>query len=169
MLSPKSLCYCQNLKPLLRLLLLASIWPGSLSGAQAEPTQISIKTLAQDCQQAIFSNAPNESRRIKIIGPEVHKDKNGDLSVAWNSTSGSFYNGSDPEGSLVYAARQIGAKCKRVYIVNFSGPTGGSEKWLIRRDGFTEIHYRDSGHPGDQSKYWKWESVPFNYDPSKTY
>ena len=159
----------KTLKPLLRLLLLASMWPGFLGSAHARPTQIPVKSLTQGCRQAIFSNAPNESHAVTITGPEVHKDKNGDLSVAWSSKSGTFYQGEEPDASFRYASRQIGAKCNRVHNVIFSGPTGGSERWLIRRDGFTELHYRDSGYPGDKIKYWNWETVPFSYDPRKTY
>lgn len=139
------------------------------STVHAKPIQIQLSSLTPNCQRAISSNGPDDSRIYPIIGPEIYRDRNGDLSIGWNSRSGSFYRGSDQLKSFRYASREIGASCPKVHILVLSGPSGGSEKWLLRRDGFTELHYRDSGYPGDKSKYWKWDSVPFSYDPNTIY
>ena len=84
------------------------------------------------------------------------------MSVGWASLSGEFFK--DAIGEAM-AAQAIAKACSPVAIV----PTGGSERWYIRHDGFSVRHFRDSGMPGDHDKYWGWDTVPFDYDPAKDY
>jgi len=147
---------------------LGPLWSGLVDSVKSKPAQISINALTRSCQEAITSSRPN-TKLGGIAGPSIYRDKNGDLSVGWKSSYGTFYEGADVLKQARAASRLIGENCPRVHIVVFSPPTGGGEKWLLRRDWFTELHYRDSGYPGDNSKYWKWEAVPFSYDPRKTY
>lgn len=142
---------------------------GLVSTAYAKPIQIELSSLTPNCQRAINSNGPDDSRISPISGPTIYRDQNGDLSIGWSSRSGLRYRSSDQLKSFRFASREIGASCLNVHILVLSGPSGGGEKWLLRRDGFTEMHYRDSGYPGDKSKYWKWDTVPFSYDPNMTY
>ena len=149
--------------------LFATFASGLVSAVHAKPIQIQPSSLTPHCQRAISSNRPDDSRISPINGPEIYRDRNGDLSIGWSSSSGSFYRSGDELKSFRYGSRKIGASCPKVHVLVLSGPSGGSEKLLLRRDVFTELHYRDSGYPGDKSKYWKWDTVPFSYDPNKTY
>ena len=67
------------------------------------------------------------------------------------------------------ASREIGKACSPIAIVAFSGATGGTGRWSIRRNGLSVKRFRDSGYPGDASKDWKWDTVPFHYDPGQSY
>jgi hypothetical protein len=134
------------------------------AAAAAAPAEIALETLAQACQAAIAANKPDAAE--ELVGPEIFKDAAGDLSVGWNSLSNTFFKAKAREAK---AAKAIGAACPEVAIVSYAGPTGGTERWFIRRDGFSVRHARDSGMPGDKSKYSGWETVPFDYDPSKSY
>lgn len=89
------------------------------------------------------------------------------MSIGWSRLSGEFY----PSGysGEMNASRSIGASCPSVAVVVFSGATGGTERWYIRRNKFTITHRRDSGYPGDFDKYWGWDTIPFNYDPKINY
>ncbi len=130
----------------------------------AGPVEIALDALAKDCQAAIAANTPGAAE--ELVGPRLFKDAAGDLSVGWSSISNEFFK---EEAREAEAAKAIGAACPSVAIVSYAGPTGGTERWYIRRDGFGVRHARDSGMPGDKSKYSGWETVPFDYDPGKSY
>lgn len=128
------------------------------------PVEVTLQALSAECQAAIGANTPDAAEELS--GPDLFKDAQGDLSVGWASLNGEFFKDADGEQA---AAQAIAKACQPVAIVIYSGPTGGSERWFIRHDGFKVRHFRDSGLPGDHDKYWGWETVPFDYDPAKDY
>lgn len=130
----------------------------------AAPKKIDLLSLSEHCRTAILSRKPTYTDRID--GPNIHIDTLGDISVGWSSYLGIFFSNETQEASV---AQGIYKDCPRVAIVVFSGPSGGSERWYMRRTGFSVRHSKDSGMPGDKSKYWKWDSMPFDYDPWMSY
>jgi hypothetical protein len=127
--------------------------------------EIQLTTLDDACQRSITANAPDAADELS--GPEAHRDCNGDLTISWSARSGEFFRGG--EGSETLAAQAIAEACPSVAIVVYYGPTGGSAHWYIRRDKFAVRHSRDSGMPGDEDKYWNWDTLPVDYDPQKDY
>jgi hypothetical protein len=132
--------------------------------ALSAPRPIPLSSLPAECRRAIERFGPEPGQGVD--GPELHRDDHGDISIGWSRITSQFFTSPTEEAA---ASREIGKACPQVTIVTFSGATGGTERWYIRRTGFTVKHFRDSGYPGDASKYWKWDKVPFNYDPRKTY
>ncbi len=128
------------------------------------PRPIPLSSLPEDCRKAIQRFGPEPGGGLD--GPELHRDGNGDISIGWSRMTSQFFASASEEAT---ASRAIGKACPQVAIVTFSGATGGTERWYIRRNGFTVKQFRDSGYPGDASKYWKWDKVPFNYDPGQSY
>jgi hypothetical protein len=138
---------------------------GSLmSPVLSAPRPAPLSALPVECRTAIRRHGPGPSSAVD--GPDLFLDDHGDLSIGWSSRTNAFFASASMEST---AARGIGTACPKVAIVVFSGPTGGTERWYIRRDGFSVRHSRDSGLPGDASKYWNWETVPFDYDPGRSY
>ena len=128
--------------------------------------EIQLTTLDNACHRSITANSPDAAG--DLIGPEAHRDWNGDLAISWSGRSGEFFR--DGEGGEALAAQAIAGACPSVAVVVYnSGPTGGRERWYIRRDEFAVRHSRDSGMPGDEDKYWHWDTLPFDYDPQKDY
>lgn len=152
---------------LLWLIPLTAITPGPWSlvaPARSAPRQVPLSSLSGECRKAIQRFGPEPGQGLD--GPELHRDGHGDISIGWSRVTSQFFPSASQEAT---ASREIGKACPQVAIVTFSGATGGTQRWYIRRSGFTVRHNRDSGYPGDVSKYWKWESVPFNYDPEQSY
>jgi len=139
--------------------------------AEAAPVRIGLENLDYKCREAIRLNRPPGNPKwnstYPVYGPDIYVDDNNDISIGWRSLPGQFYP-SDTSGEM-NAARAIGAACPRVVKVVFSGSTGGSQRWYIRRNKFTIRHSRDSGYPGDYDLYWAWDKIPFNYDPNQDY
>jgi hypothetical protein len=127
-------------------------------------TALASENLKAECRAAISAAAPDAAE--DLIGPDISKDGEGNVELGWSSLSGDFF--ADPDGEK-RAAQAIGKACPTVALVVFSGPTGGTERWYIRRDGFAVRHFRDSGMPGDEDKYWNWDAIPADYDPGKDY
>lgn len=130
----------------------------------APPTEVKVGALDAACRKAIAKHAPDKAK--KSDGPEIYRDRNGHLTVAWSRQSGKFYAKGDGESQAAWA---IAKDCADVVVVSYSGATGGAERWYIRRDDFKVRHSRDSGMPGDEDKYSGWDTVPFDYDPAKNY
>ena len=127
------------------------------------PIKVSLSTLSGACRAAVNRNRPSQAERL--TGPRIYVDMYGDMSIGWSS-DGVFYANENQESR---SAEAINKACPSVVVVTYSGSTGGSERWYMRRTGFTVRHSRDSGMPGDKSKYWKWDSMPFDYDPGRVY
>ncbi len=138
----------------------------SAAPGRAEPLERTMGDLSVACRRAITAHQPTTSdpaADAAVTGPQIFEDSRGDLSIGWSRESGRFYaNGEQGEKA---AAAGIGAGCEQAEIVVFSGATGGTERWYIRRDGFGIRHHRNSGYPGDRCKYDGWGRVPFAYDP----
>lgn len=135
--------------------------------AKAAPVTIGLEKLDPKCREAIRLHSPKGNQTYPVHGPTVFIDDNSDVSIGWSRQTGNFYP-TNTSGEM-NAARAIGYACPKVAIVVFSGATGGTERWYIRRNKFTIRHSRDSGYPGDYDKYWGWDTIPFNYDPNKDY
>jgi len=153
----------RQLHPIAAALIASGLIINSVPGI-ASPRSVTLSSLGLGCRDAIIRYGPE--LKAGIIGPEIYMDKGEDLSVGWRSSSGIFFSSKEREGA---AGREILNSCPNLAIIVYSGPTGGSERWYIRRNRFTIRHSKDSGFPGDESKYWKWDSVPFNYDPRLSY
>jgi hypothetical protein len=132
--------------------------------ALSAPRQVPLSSLSGECRQAIEHFGPKPGQGLD--GPELHRDGNGDISIGWSRMTSQFFASASEEAA---ASGAIGKASPQVAIVTFSGATGGTERWSIRRNGLSVKHFGDSGYPGDASKDWKWDTVPFNYDPGQSY
>lgn len=127
------------------------------------PIKVSLSSLSGACRAAITRNRPSQAERL--TGPSIYIDAHGDMSIGWSGDY-VFYANENQESK---SAKAIHKACPSIVVVTYSGPTGGSQRWYMRRTNFKVRHSRDSGMPGDESKYWKWNSMPFDYDPGKVY
>lgn len=123
--------------------------------------------IGEACLSAIERHQPNGS---EVAGPTFSIDRYNSIGVSWQTgTSGQFYRENDTAARIKNAVKAMSFACPEVVIFTFSGATGSSERWLIKRDGFSQVHQKDSGLRGDYCKYWHYDSVPFNYDPNYDY
>lgn len=135
--------------------------------AIAKPMAIKPEQLDAKCRAAIYNNRSDIlDPKYPVIGPELHRDIYGDISIGWRRSTGEFFQ--DALGEIK-AAKAIGSSCPKVANVTFVGPTGGTMRWYIRHNNFTVRHSRGSGYPGDDDTYWGGNDIPFNYDPSRKY
>ena len=122
-----------------------------------------LASLDPDCRRAIDFNRPT----LGTVGePTLGRDESGDMEIAWSGPFDFYPRGTAGEMSAAFA---IGSACPSIVRVSFSGGTGGSSRWYIRRNNFAIRQSRDSGYPGDYDVYWHWDSIPFNYDPEIDY
>jgi hypothetical protein len=103
-------------------------------------------------------------RSAMPVSVSLSEDWKGNHEISFSS-DGVLADSSADTSEIRQAIEALGRSCPKVQSIVVDGPTGGSSRWFLRKTGFTQPHYRDSGLPSDYQRYMNWKNTPFDYNP----